>query len=224
MAFADKAGVNIEEAPPAETVPLSDNLDAVLEAVGKAAMAESKRAKMQCLLKLYAEGSSFRKIHAETALPMSTISYLLNEAEQLSGVHFLKPRNPKRNGITNAIRAVTRQSREIGKRRASIYDFHALRTTFVTLAAVYGIPLETVRLFTGHSGVAVLQQYYDRAKGTDVAAKFAAAMPASLTSAAPSSTATSSSDTLDKEGMKSLASKLTPAQRKQLMKELLNAD
>ncbi|MCQ2395758.1 MAG: hypothetical protein MJ249_15870 [Kiritimatiellae bacterium] len=119
---------------------------------------------------------------------------------------------------------MTRQSREIGKRRASIYDFHALRTTFVTLAAIYGIPLETVRLFTGHSGVAVLQQYYDRAKGTDVAAKFAAAMPASLTSAAHSSTATSSDDTLDKEGMKSLASKLTPAQRKQLMKELLNAD
>ena len=90
-----------------------------------------------------------------------------------------------RNGITNAIRAVTRQAREIGKRRASIYDFHALRTTFVTLAAVYGIPLETVRLFTGHSGVAVLQQYYNRAKGTGVAAKFAAAMPASLTSVEP---------------------------------------
>ena len=224
LAFADKAGVNIEEAPSAETVPLSDNLDAVLEAVGKAAMAESKRAKMQRLLKLYAEGSSFRKIHAETALPMSTISYLLNEAEQLSNIHFLKPRNPKRNGITNAIRTVTRQSREIGKRRASIYDFHALRTTFVTLAAVYGIPLETVRLFTGHSGVAVLQQYYDRAKGTDVAAKFAAAMPASLTSVEPSFKTTPSNDTLDKEDMKSLASKLTPAQRKQLMKVLLNAD
>ena len=49
-------------------------------------------------------------------------------------------------------------------------------------------------------------------------------MPASLTSVEPSFKTTPSNDTLDKEDMKSLASKLTPAQRKQLMKELLNAD
>lgn len=40
----------------------------------------------------------------------------------------------KGEGIKQAISAVTRASRIIGRRAANLYDFHALRTTFVTQA------------------------------------------------------------------------------------------
>ena len=70
--------------------------------------------------------------------------------------------------------------RKIGMKAGSIYDFPCLRTTFVTLAAKNRVPLEQVRLITGHTDTRMIEQYYNRATGLDFAGTIAAAMPTAL--------------------------------------------
>jgi len=231
-AFAEQHGVNVEEASTSDKVNLKDVLPDVLQAVSDSDLFTPKRERLAKMLEIYAEHPSYREVAKQLGCPLSSVSYNLRDAERVSGIRFLNDRNTSRNGISNAIKKVTQQKRRIGRHAASIYDFHALRTTFVTLAAINGIPLDTVRLITGHTNTAVLQKYYDRAKGTDVAEVLGRAMPAALTISAvdkaipvnaPGAVAVPT-PVLSRAGLKKLAAMMTPAQRKQLIKELVNAE
>lgn len=57
---------------------------------------------------------------------------------------------------------VTRQKREgtCKVRSASVLGWHSLRATFATLALSANVPIETVKLITGHSVVSMLQKFY----------------------------------------------------------------
>ena len=57
---------------------------------------------------------------------------------------------------------VTRQKREgtCMLRSASVLGWHSLRATFATLALSANVPIETVKLITGHSVVSTLQKFY----------------------------------------------------------------
>ena len=231
-AFAEERGVNVEEVVSTEKTDLKTVLPTVLKAVAESDLFRPKRERLAKMLEIYAEQPSYREVAKRLGCPLSSVSYNLRDAERIAGIRFLNEQNRTRNGIGHAIDQVTRQKRDIGRHAASIYDFHALRTTFVTLAAINGVPLDTVRLITGHTNTAVLQKYYDRAKGTDVADILGRAMPAALTASAvdkaiPIGTEKPSNlpvPTLSRASLKKLAAMMTPAQRKQLMKELINAE
>jgi hypothetical protein len=57
-------------------------------------------------------------------------------------------------------RGETAQERETGLLKASVRDFHALRTTWITLALMQGMPLELVQTVTGHATAEIVMQHY----------------------------------------------------------------
>ncbi len=50
--------------------------------------------------------------------------------------------------------------RKHGLLKASVYDFHSLRTTWITEALSRGVPIETVKLISGHKTVEVVTTHY----------------------------------------------------------------
>ena len=76
-----------------------------------------------------------------------------------------------------AIEQVTLQERKCGFYRASVRDFHSLRTTFVTLAINGGIPIDKLRVLTGHRTVDMVLRHYYKPRGADLAADLAKALP-----------------------------------------------
>jgi len=99
-------------------------------------------------------------------------------------------RNPHEiTGLTRAAFAAagldTNRDREIGFRRASVHDFHSLRTTWITLALTAGIPMELVRRVTGHQTVDVVLKHYFRPGREDFQKTLNEKMPALLTGGEP---------------------------------------
>jgi len=58
------------------------------------------------------------------------------------------------------IEVSTRRPRKNGCRSASLYDWHALRTSFCTLALSAGVPIELVRTVTGHRTLEMVLRHY----------------------------------------------------------------
>ena len=84
-------------------------------------------------------------------------------------------------GIKEAIARVTREDRKGRQKAASILDWHALRTTYVTLALSAGVPMELVRRVTGHATVDVVMKHYFRPDREQFKAALTDAMPEELT-------------------------------------------
>lgn len=166
-----------QDAP--ELVPLAETLPEVLKAVRAAKMTAGKRAKMIDLLNRYASGQSYRVIQQERRISRGGISTLLHEAQRLAGVRFLP--DAQTPGVNAAIAEVTRTRRRVGLKSASRYDFHALRTSFVTLALNAGLKIEMLKALTGHSLVETVLRHYYKPRGTDARAELEAALPDVLT-------------------------------------------
>jgi len=164
-----------------EIVPLKNVLPKVLEAVECADITESKRDKMIDLLKLYASDKSYRDIQKERDIHRGRISEYLHEAERLSEIRFIP--EVKRGGVKQAVKEVTQHKKADGMRDASKYDFHALRTTFVTLAlsGKNPMPVEKVIALTGHRLVETAMKFYFKPRGTDFRSDLEMAMPKTLT-------------------------------------------
>lgn len=186
--FALALSDGIEDAKPAtetpERVNLADVLPSVETAIEKSAFTESKRQKMIDLVKRYAQGETYRVMQRATGISRGGISDLLHLAEKTSGHCFIIDKRPTFS-IKRAIIDMTRESREHGTRAASIYDFHALRTSFITTAITGGIPVEIVKAITGHKLTETIIEHYLKPKGSVYHEKFMAAMPASLTGRNP---------------------------------------
>lgn len=65
--------------------------------------------------------------------------------------------------------------------RASVKDFHSLRTTWITMALSAGVPMELVRRVTGHSTVDVVLKHYFRPGREVFRTALETAMPKMLT-------------------------------------------
>lgn len=177
LAFAKPPEAKLAGTP--ELVPLSETLPTVLQAVRSAKMPAGKREKMIDLLNRYASGQSYRVIQQEKCISRGGISVLLHQAQKLANVRFLP--DAQAPGINAAISDVTREKREIGLKAASKYDFHGLRTTFVTLALNAGISVDKLKALTGHNTVEVVLKHYFKPRGTEVAGELEAALPDVLT-------------------------------------------
>ncbi len=74
--------------------------------------------------------------------------------------------------------------RERGVNRASVYDFHSLRTTWITEALSRGVPIETVKLVSGHKTVEVVTKHYFHPSTDQIRNALHNALPGHLTGAA----------------------------------------
>jgi integrase len=162
---------------------LRASLGDAVRAVQAADMPPARRRRMIALLHAYAEGRASSQMREELGVSRGTLTNLLREAERLSGLRFLPGTLKGVRGITAAMKEVTQTRRDIGVRAASKYDFHALRTSFVTLAINGGISIDKLRALTGHKTVDIVLKHYFKPKGTDVADDLEKALPNILTKA-----------------------------------------
>lgn len=180
-AFCNQQEDGVKAIEGVSQVTLPEVLDTVLEAVQHAPMAESKRGKMLDVLKRHSEGQSYRIIGADTGLSRGQISDYLHEAEDISKLQFV-PDHRQKKSLKRLVKETTSTKREFGNRQASKYDFHALRTTFVTLALSAGIGVEILKALTGHATVEIVMRHYFKPKGSDFMNELTKAMPKVLTS------------------------------------------
>jgi integrase len=184
-AFAKAFYNSVQDAPEItqdepEVIPLPEALPKVLKYVEQAKMSDSKRSKLIEVLARHAKGQGYREIGAALNISRGAISTLLHDTQDLSKITFMPDRR-KAFSMTRAVDKITRQQRKFGKRSASIYDFHALRTTFVTLAISNGFSIDKLRAITGHATVEIVLKHYFKPKGTDFTSELSEAMPDSLT-------------------------------------------
>jgi len=71
--------------------------------------------------------------------------------------------------------------RDDAMQKASVKDFHSLRTTWITMALTAGVPMELVRRVTGHSTVDVVLKHYFRPGRDAFKTALETAMPHMLT-------------------------------------------
>lgn len=137
-----------------------------------------RRDRMLDTLRRYCSGESVRDI-ARTG-SKCTVSADLAAVEEWTGKPFVRTQSPD---IKADIARLTRAPRERGIKAASLYDWHALRTTWVTLALSAGVAIEMVRRVTGHGTVNVVLQHYFRPGRAEFKAALAGALPAVITGA-----------------------------------------
>jgi integrase len=164
-----------------ELVRLADVLPQVLEIVSTKRMVDSKRKMLLGILNRYAKGESYTAISAATGKSKGGISTMLHTVQKWSELKFIPDAPDGKSGIRAQVDTLTRVERKFGTRHASKYDFHALRTTFVTLALSAGIGVEVLKALTGHATVEIVMRHYFKPKGSDFADQLTKAMPAVLT-------------------------------------------
>lgn len=162
-------------------VRLADVLPQVLETVRQKRMQERKRAMLLAILTRYANGESYTAISEATGRSKGGISTLLHTVQEWTKLKFIPDAPDGKSGIRAWVDGLTRVERKFGSRAASKYDFHALRTTFVTLALSAGIGVEILKALTGHATVEIVMRHYFKPKGSDFAVQLTKAMPKILT-------------------------------------------
>jgi integrase len=172
-----------EKGPP-ENVPPDITPAAEIKAEGMAAVVEHvaegpRRERILDTLSRYCAGESVRQIEKNTGGFRATVSADLHVVETLIEKRFIRSRQTS--SIRRAIERVTREKRRRGLRAASVRDWHALRTTWVTLALTAGVPMELVRRVTGHATVEVVMKHYFRPDREQFKAALMGALPAVLT-------------------------------------------
>jgi integrase len=174
-------GEQTEAAPEPDSAAdmLAEGEDAIRQNVSEG----ERRERILDTWKRYAAGESVRAIEKATGRPRATVSTDLHAVENWTGKRFMRSGQP--DSVKKAIASLTRAKREQGKRAASVRDWHALRTTFVTLALSAGVPLELVRRVTGHATVEVVLRHYFRPDREQFRAALTGALPGILTGGTP---------------------------------------
>jgi integrase len=158
--------------PDQETV-----LAAGIAAIGKLPQGE-RRTHLAEAFRRYMEGGNVPGIARDMGVSKGSVSEWLAAVAGMTGMHVIRrSRVSMRTGIAQH----TQATRERGHRVASVRDWHALRTTFVTLALSAGVPMELVRKVTGHRTVEVVMANYFRPGREALRAALVGAMPAVLT-------------------------------------------
>ncbi len=153
-------------------------LEEGLAAIETGVSTEKRRERMREVFSRYADGESVRAIVKQTGIPKATVSTDLKRVEESIGKTFM----PVNGGsVKDQVRETSQVSREKGQRAASVRDWHALRSTFVTLALSAGVPMELVRRVTGHATVDVVLKHYFRPGREAFKEALLGAMPEVLT-------------------------------------------
>lgn len=157
---------------------LAVRVDAYLKTVQN----ERKRQSMKQLFDVYSSGKRMCLAADEVGVSKATASNYLNELEAETGVAFIRGKlrsvetlPPKRGDVC--------LERETGLLKASVRDFHALRTTWITLALMQGLPLELVQTVTGHATAEIVMEHYFKPQREQLKTALQKCLPSMLTSA-----------------------------------------
>ncbi|MDD5707071.1 MAG: site-specific integrase [Kiritimatiellae bacterium] len=148
-----------------------------MAAIGKLAEG-SRREHIEEAFVRYLKGESVRKIAAAMGASKGSVSGWLAVVSGMAGKRVIRG---KKMSVRAEIVRHTQVARTQGHRAASVRDWHALRTTFVTLALSAGVPMELVRKVTGHRTVEIVMANYFRPGREILRSALAGALPSVLT-------------------------------------------
>ena len=143
-----------------QRVELSDVLPEVIAAVKREGFEQGKQDRILDTLTRVAKGQSYSEIQKETGRDKARSSQDLRDAEKASDLIFRSGVNSKHGQDIRSLIDKTRQDRTIGRHAASLWGWHNLRATFITLALAAGIPFETVAKCTGHTLAQTVRDHY----------------------------------------------------------------
>lgn len=122
---------------------------------------EGKRTNVRNSLDAYLQCKSMRKAAEVAGISKATLSLYLNEIEGFTGIAFIEGKLRKKAQVAVVpSRGVSTIEREQGVFKASVRDFHAFRTTWITIALLKGMPVDLVKLVTGHATTDVVMENY----------------------------------------------------------------
>ena len=131
---------------------------------------------MREIFDLYMSGKDINEVMVGTGLSRGSVSGLLNDIEQHIKCVLVRGK------VRGSVAELLQEGRgENGDRRASVYDFHSFRVTWITLALAAGVPLELVQRVTGHRTVEIVLKHYFRPGRDDFRETIMSAMPELLT-------------------------------------------
>jgi integrase len=113
-------------------------------------------------------------------LPRKSI-YVFPEAAEMYKANLMGLTWRFKKALTAAGIEGTQVKRDDAMQKASVKDFHSLRTTWITMALTAGVPMELVRRVTGHSTVDVVLKHYFRPGREAFRTALESAMPHMLT-------------------------------------------
>lgn len=193
----------------ADEVKTTDRAE--IEAAGRAAIEGlpegSRRERMADAFRRYMAGESVPGIAHAMGVSKGSVSGWLSTVAGMTGMPVIRGGGTS---IRAGVARHTQAAREHGQRAASLRDWHALRTTFVTLALSAGVPIELVRKVTGHRTVEIVLANYFRPGRETLRAALTEAMPAVLTGEADLETGEAK---LEGEGQKAQSELVVLAER-----------
>lgn len=157
-----------------------------IESIGKDAVSPKIKATMVEVFDLYSSGATLPDIAKQLNASKGSIQNYLHRIEKVAG-HPIIRREVKQLQEAKALSAAgpgepppeRRDGR--GKIRVNNRGFHALRATFTTQALAAGVPVEVVKLITGHTLTETVLKHYFNPDEQTVFAKMQRAMPQLLT-------------------------------------------
>ncbi|MFH1970565.1 MAG: tyrosine-type recombinase/integrase, partial [Verrucomicrobiota bacterium] len=163
-------------------VPAAEIKTEGVAAITAKILTSERRTRMLAVFRRYCAGESIRQIE-KAGFCKATVSADLHAIQDMIGKAFIiGVQGP---GMKADIARITRVTREHRQRAASVRDWHALRSTFVTLALAAGVPVELVRRVTGHATVEIVLKHYFRPDREQFKQALAGAMPGILTGGKP---------------------------------------
>lgn len=176
-----RAGFHDGKQPPRELKEYDrKELAEKAEAHFRKIITEEKRTRARTVFKHYTAGKILSRAADLAGVSKTSASAYLNEIEQATGIAFI--RGKQRKAEQTESRGKTTLERKTGIIKASVRDFHALRTTWITLALMQGLPLELVQTVTGHATAEIVMQHYFKPHREQLKTALQKCMPALLTS------------------------------------------
>jgi integrase len=130
----------------------------------------------------YASGLSMKESAGLAGVGQSSGSVYLNDLEKATGKNIIRGKMRTIDGLGEPTRGSIRKERKSGKLAASVRDFHSFRTTWVTLALMNGMPIDTVRLVTGHKTADIVTKHYFKPHRAELKKAMRKTLPELLTS------------------------------------------
>lgn len=178
------AGFHNGTPPPATIAPYDPaELTAKAESYFSSIPTDQKKNKARAVFAHYLTGKKLCDAAELAGVSKATGSAYLNEIEAETGIAFIRGKNRDKSDLPPS-RGTASIARANGMRRASVRDFHALRTTWITLALMQGMPLELVQTVTGHATAKIVTQHYFKPQREQLKEAMQKSLPGMLTSKA----------------------------------------
>lgn len=185
------AGFHDGKAPPAKLAPYDpQELAEKAETYFQNIPTDQKRNKARAMFEHYTGGKPLCRSAEQVGISKSTASAYLNEIETKTGIAFIRGKKRPSQTALPPSRGRVRIERPDGLKQASVRDFHALRTTWITLALMSGMPLELVQTVTGHATAEIVMQHYFKPQREQLRSAMQKALPGLLASTPASLTPT----------------------------------